>query len=216
MYVRDSRTLMGAISMLLSGGVLTSMIQLYFAGEASGEGLVTSRWWWEIVMNLQVASIACMWFCFVDKISDAEGPRKAILRFRLVGNVLIILLPVWLALIGAQFNWFVERPPLYFIDYLITVMLTFGLTVSLVSRFYILDQHPDAYGGKKFWFIPGLVEYIYWAPLMVAAAIWLFEQFNGGTLHYRYVPLLFYVQGSVPFFYKGLGRGERPVTSEEV
>jgi len=200
---------MGAFALLLSGGILASMIQLYFDGEMTGEALVTSRWWWEIVMNLQVASIAFMWFCYVERIGDAEGARKDVLRFRLVCNIGILLLPVWIAILAAQMNWFVERPSLKVFDYLTYIMLGSWMFVVLMSRFLLLRRHPDAYGGDGVLGVFKPKDYYSWIPGIIALAIWLFEQFNGGTLHYRLVPLLLYVQGAIPFIRKGLAFGER-------
>jgi hypothetical protein len=204
MYVKDSRALMGALAMLLSGGILTSMIQLYFDGQSEGAGVVMSRWWWEIVMNLQVMSIALLWFCFVDRISEAEGSRKRVLQFRLVCNMLIALLPVWMALVSGYANWFVERPPIAVIDYLVAVMIGFWAFVVLMSRLMVLRGNAKAYGGAGFWSVIRFPMTIDWLPTYIVAALFIYGQAFGGTLHYRLIPMFLYLQAAMPYLKSGL------------
>lgn len=204
MYVRDSRTLMGGAALILAGAILTSMLQLYFAGESSGDGIVQSRWWWEIVMNLEVLALALMWFCYVDRVTDSEGSKKRVMWFRMILGLVIVLLPFWVALLSAYLDWFGVRPSLDIIKLLIFVMLFFWAVAVFIPRMMILAARPEEYKEATFlslmkpkrWYSP--------FPTYVVAVLWVYEIFNGGTLHYQYSPLFLYLQGAVPYIERGL------------
>lgn len=207
---------MGGIALILSGAILTSMLQLYFAGQYSGEGIVQSRWWWEIAMNLQVLCLACMWFCYVDRVSDSEGPKKTVMRVRMLSSLTIVLLPFWVALLSAWLDWFGERPPLSTIELLMFVMISvWGLAV-FIPRFLVLRSRPDAYGGKGIWAV--LKPEHWYAPLPSYAIVilWIVGPLQGSTAQYEYGPLLFYLQGAMPYLQKGLGfKSSVPTISQE-
>ena len=206
MYVHDSRTLMGGCALMISGAILTSMLQLYFGSEYTDEGIVRSRWWWEIVMNLQVLSLAFMWFCYADRVSDNEGLKKRVMLVRLLFSLLIVLLPSWLALVSAYLNWFVERPSIEVIGNLIFIMLViWGLTNFVPGFMHLVAGKKDNRQGFLFTYMKPRKWYVY-MPVYMAFLVWVLEIVRGGTLHYQYVPLLLYTQAAIPFLMRGLGR----------
>lgn len=201
---------MGGVALIIAGAILTSMFQLYLAGEYTGEGIVRSRWWWEIVLNLQILSLALMWFCYVDRISDNVGFKKNLMRLRLAFSLFFVLLPIWLALISASLNWFVVRPPLGTIDKVIIFTVVLWVLAVFTPRLLILRT--KARKGEPFSFV-ALFRPPHWysvVPTCLLIAFWVIGSVRGVTFKYQYIPFLLYTQSAFPFLEHGLGWGEKP------
>lgn len=195
---------MGAAALLIAGAILTSILQLYFSDELSGEGIVRSRWWWEIVMNLQVLCLALMWFCYADRVSDNVGAKKRVMRLRMWLGLLIVLQPFWVALLSAYMNWFVVRPSLEVIDLLIWSMLAVWMLAVYVPRFMIVRARPNRYKGVPATAILKPRAWYYLLPTYAILVIVAVELQRGGTLHYQSAPFLLYLQGAIPYIARGI------------
>jgi hypothetical protein len=191
--------LVGGIALILVGTILTSMLQQYFAGEYTGAGIIRSRWWWEIVLNLQILSVAFMWFCYVDRINDSHGPKKLVMRLRMFFGLAVILVPTWLALLSVYLDWFSVRPPLLAIDLLLCGMLgVWGLAI-FIPRLLILKARPEGYADATF---VSLLKPAHWYslfPVYLLVGVLVLGISRSSEFQYQFIPLLLYAQAAMPY-----------------
>jgi len=205
---------MGAASLILAGGIATTMLSLYFAGDYTAAGSMRSRWLWEIMMNLQVLALALMWFCFVDRVSEATGSLKAIMRVRQFFSLMIILVPFYVIIISAMFGWFVKPAPIEVIRLLILLSILSWIVSVTMQR---LIAFRSKQGTKKSEiFLKGLKPRRWYSVLPMAwlLLLWGFAQVYGGNRHYIYAPILFYLQAAIPFLESGFGIRKRHQSSD--
>ena len=204
MYVRDGRALMGGAALIITGVILTSMLRFYFAGEYTGQGVVRARWWWEIVINLQILSGALMWFCYVERMAEAKGTMKQVMRLRMAFGLSVVFLPIWLALLSAYLNWFVVRPPIEIIDLMMCGMLGFWALSVFLPRFLILKSESGPVAKAPFFSIKKPKAWYSLMPVYALVGIWVVGVIEDSVIHYHYAPLMLYFQAAVPYIERGL------------
>jgi len=198
--------MMGGTALILVGAILTSMLQVYFADGYSEQGIVRSRWWWEIVLNIQILAVAFIWFCYVDRVADATGVKKRVMRLQMYFGLAVVLVPIWMALMSAYLNWFVVRPPIEIVDLFMCGLLGVWGLIALLPRLLILNSKSSQYQGVTMLSLLKPKAWYLLLPLYVLIVIWIIGAINGSITHYQYTPLLLYMQAAVPYFERGLGR----------
>lgn len=190
--------------MIIVGIVLSMMSSHYITSDAGDDGLIRSRWWWEIVLNSQILCVAFMWFTHIDRIKSAEGGMAIVKGFQLFAALVAILLPVWVALVAIAMDWFKTTPPLDSVHRMIVVALSAWalawvanlLVTSLLLRKPVRPwfMRIPSWGGRMVCILP-----------LLAAVILVFVEYSrGGQLHYMYCPFLFFLQGAVPYLAKSV------------
>ena len=208
MQIRDGRALMGAVAFFSTGFILSSMFSLFIEAGTTGDGVIRSRWWWEIVLNMQILAAVLVWLCYSDRIRTSEGLKRSVMQFRLMVGILIVLVPTWIGLVSVSFNWFIVRPPDYVLDWIVSGGAGLWLFALLMPRFFRWGRLPK---GRKKPPIGSLIQpsTIWWVlPFFAALALWLHQANTGGKLHYVYAPPLLYLQAALPFFRRGFFKRE--------
>lgn len=180
------------------------MTAFYLLPDVFGDKALTARWWWEIVLNLQILSFAFMWFCHHNKLVLSRGWW----RFRAVSHfatgVIAVSYPVLIMLISAYMDWF-RIPPLQSQVY--TLMFVGGALWAVGNFFmpilyWLMVRHEN--GGKT---NPALklgaqtLFRAYWPTLLGIVIVWL-EVERGGLVGFTLLPVLMYLQGALPYFVK--------------
>lgn len=187
---------MVGMAFLATGVIVAMMVDYYVSSPASETAITRSRLWWEIVMNLQILSVALIWFCYTDRIGDAKGTKKRLHILMCCFAMLSVLMPSVLGAVSAANNWFEIRPgPNSFIGFFV-----FGVAfwcASIVAQFILLRLRVR-YAGKSMrrrsiWF---------YSPAMVLTVFVAFDGPSGGHLWLVMTPILLYLQGAMPFFQK--------------
>lgn len=108
--IKDYRALYGALALALIGFVLSLQSFLYVNIDLYGTDIITARWHWEVVLNIQILCFAFMWFSHHNRILFAKGRWKAraILNF-LIGFAAVGM-PITLTILGAWMDWY-RTPP---------------------------------------------------------------------------------------------------------
>ncbi|TNE60541.1 MAG: hypothetical protein EP335_18870 [Alphaproteobacteria bacterium] len=201
--IRDSRAFMGALGMLIVGAILALMVAFYMLPDIFGTGLLTARWWWEIVLNLQILCLAFMWFCHHERILQAEGRW----RWRAIGNFLVgvisVSYPIGLLLISAWFDWFRHAPS----ERSVMIVMFGGIGLWIIGAFVMPIVHwlvlgPEArrdalqpLGAPRHWLKA------FW-PTFLLLVVLACELARDGRTGYVAVPILMYIQGALPYLRK--------------
>ncbi len=195
-----NRALLGAAAMVIVGLVLSMLASDYISGLGQAEGLTTSRWWWEIVLNSQILCAAFIWFTHIDKVKASSGWRMVVSLLQLLSGLVAVLLPLWIALAGILFGWFKTGPSLKALNLTIFVCLSVWAVAWLVM--WTLECV-----GRRRLVLPWFLTRGRWykiilgvSPILLAILLSVEEIMRGGYLHYIYAPFLFYLQGAVPYF----------------
>lgn len=196
--ISDGRSLFGGLALLITGVIVAMMVQHYVSSGESGAGITRSRLWWEVVLNLQILSVGMIWFCYSDRISDAQGPVRR-LHILLCGfAILSALMPSILGAVSAANDWFSIRPgPQAFIGFFI-----FGVAfwlVTLVAQLWLLGMR-SRYAKRK----RRKRHVAFYAPALTLAAIALVDAPSGGTTWLTMTPILLYLQGALPYLLKAI------------
>ncbi|MBL4640038.1 MAG: hypothetical protein JKY57_05860 [Kordiimonadaceae bacterium] len=205
MSIRDSRAIFGAVAFLLTGAILSSMVYQYLAGEYTGAAIVRSRSWWEVVMNLQILSIAFVWFCYADRLQKREGKYKAVVMVRLFFGLLAVSVPLLIAVLSAFMGWFEVRPPAHIVDLILCVMVGFWAISTIIPRVVAVRAHDGLVNFQAYWnyFRPKSLFSI--SPMIMAGLVLLTDFVFGVENYYLAFPVLFYAQSAMPFFMRGFG-----------
>lgn len=212
MLVRESRALFGAIALLTTGAILSSMTHQYFAGQYTGEAIVRSRSWWEVVLNLQVLCLAFMWFCYADRVRVDDRKRAFIMRLRMAFGLMSVSVPFLIAIAAAYLGWFEERPSIQVIDIIVCYMLIFWAVSACLPRMVAYRAVKGQFTAIELW------RYLKPRPLYAATpaasgGLLILADFFWETRGYYFLlPTLFYLQAAMPFLIKAFGR-ERPAVA---
>lgn len=202
--IKDSRAFLGALALLIVGVIMAFKVGFFFAPEIFGDGMLTSRWWWEIVLNLQILCLAFMWFCHHERMVQSEGRwrLRAIVNF--IVGVISVSYPVMLLLIGAYLDWFRDIPPEKSV---ITLMLlaiglwAVGAFVMPILTTLLVGRENLGEGGMHLGLKPSAWLRAFW-PSFVVALIIAFGVLQNSEALYMFVPLFMYLQGALPYLHK--------------
>lgn len=195
---------MGAIAMVIIGAILSLMVAFYLMPDVFGEKALLSRWWWEIVLNLQILCYALMWFCHHNRIVQSAGWW----RLRAVSNFMVgmvsVSYPAGILLVSAWMDWFRTPPPeeqVYVIMLAGIGLWAFGAFVMPVLNWAFVrhEQNPRVAmplgPDPRAWLGA-------FGPTLVAILVAAFEWWRGGLANFALLPLLMYFQGALPYFQK--------------
>lgn len=136
--IKDYRALYGAISLFLIGLILSFQSLIYVNMDRYGADLITARWHWEIVLNIQILCFAFIWFSHHNRILFAEGWWKvrAILNFLVSFGA--VGMPAMLTILGAWNDWYREPPgqdvTMYMIRIAIYIWVASNILLPLVLK----------------------------------------------------------------------------------
>lgn len=215
MRIRESRALFGAIALMITGAILSSMGYQYFAGEYTGEAIVRSRSWWEVVLNLQVLCLAFMWFCYADRVRGADKSRAFVMRLRMIFGLLSVSVPFGLAIISVFLGWFETRPSMEVVDLIVCYLLGFWLVSTALPRLISLRNEGQTLTWRNV--VKRLQPRSVWFTLPAAGGlILLFMDVTFNVQGYYYlIPTFFYLQAAMPFLDKALGLSRVPATPSQ-
>jgi len=195
----DSRSLLAAFALVITGAILADMLWHYLRAVNGESALTDSRLWWELVLNLQILSAAMMWFCYSDRIDGSEGRIKILQIVRRWFAIITVLLPSMLGAVGIQQNWFVEQPPISFVWSFACVVMLFwlaGLLVHHMVQRTRRNRRPPASFTYRLLFM---------LPAISLIVVTLLDAPFGGQTWLLAIPVLTYIQGAMPFITKAFG-----------
>ncbi|MCJ9429712.1 hypothetical protein [Kordiimonas marina] len=202
--IHDSRAFIGALALLIVGTILSLMVAFYLLPGVFGREIFIARWWWEIVLNLQILCLAFMWFCHHERIIQASG----LWRLRAIGNFLVGIIsvsyPIGVMLVSAWFDWFRHAPS----EHTVLIVMIAGISLwvfgdFLMPVFYRMALGPEgrtallaAAGDKHLrWFRN------FW-PTYILVGCLGYATVCGGLLALIPIPILMYMQGAIPYLRK--------------
>ncbi len=202
--IKDSRAFLGALALLIVGVIMSFKVGFFFAPQIFGDGMLTSRWWWEIVLNLQILCLAFMWFCHHDRMVQSEGRwrLRAVVNF-IIGTISVCY-PVMLLLIGAYLDWFRAIPPESAVIRLMLVgigLWAVGSFVMPIFTMLLVGRENLGKSGDYLGLHPVAWLRAFWPSFMVALIIAV-EWARGSELLYMFVPIFMYLQGALPYLNK--------------
>ncbi len=197
------RAILAAQALLITGCILSLMLQ-QFLYVAEGEGAFTrSRIWWELILNMQLLSMGMMWFYYSDRISDATGRRRTFYIVRCFFAVITVSVPSLLGAIAAFNNWFQIKPEphvlynfgLFAIAYWFGGLFLHGqISLGQAGRQRLKGKRARRKGPKVWFFV----------PLQILLLVIVLDAATGGTDWVMYVPLLLSLQAAVPYLMKSV------------
>ncbi len=200
--VKDGRSLLGGLSLIVAGIVLSAMSYLYFEQAYTGSGILRARWLWEIILNLQIFCLATMWFCYLERINGPDPIVAVQMRMRLALSLFAVLVPTWIALLSAYLGWFYVLPGKNTIDALLGTMVVFWTFASLMPRLWKRRRGAD---DKRVRLILRRKFHIAWSlPLIGAGAVIIIDLIRRENTSYLWLPFLLYTQAAVPYIRSGL------------
>lgn len=162
-------------------------------------GLTGSRLWWEIVLNLQILSVAMMWFCYSDRIDGSKGRIRLLQIVRRWFAIVTVLLPSMFGVLGVYQNWFFENPPGNVVWAFACAVLLFWL--SGVFMHALVQRGRRNRPSEAAW----VYRVLFFIPAALLAVIMLVDIPAGGQTWLLAIPILTYLQGAMPFITKAFG-----------
>lgn len=190
---------MGAIALQTTGIILAVMLYQYLAAAEGARVLSRSRFWWEIILNLQILSVALMWFCYSDRIEGSSGQLKLLQWARRWFAIITVLLPSFLGLAGIHQNWFVVQPSPAIITAFAYSVLAYWL-LGLWLNYLVLKRRRTRLRPVSFAYRSAFL-----SPAILLLIIALVDVPRGGNNWLIAVPALTYLQGAMPFITKAFG-----------
>jgi small-conductance mechanosensitive channel len=197
--LQDRRALLGAIALLITGGILSSMLEVYLDAILGTPGLPRSRLWWELVLNLQIFSVALMWFCFSDRIESTTGPLQRLQKVRRLFSMISVLIPTLLGMFGIVQGWYTNRPsPEALIIMMVLVALFWFLAIWVHMQ--VLRRRTSQRPSRSIKYRIAVL-----TPIYLIVLLFLIDYPSGGQMWILLGPFLGYMQASVPFFTQAFG-----------
>lgn len=195
----DNRALMGAIALNITGVILAFMLFQYLQATDGARALSRSRLVWELILNLQILSAALIWFCYSDRIESSHRPIRWLQQARRWFAMITVLLPTGLGLLGIQQNWFLQQPSAATVRLFALVVLAYWL-IGIWLHFLVQRRRRTQRGRASFRY-----RVFFLLPAIVLILIALVDVPLGGQLWLLAIPVLTYLQGSMPFLTKAFG-----------
>ncbi len=195
---------MGGLAMMIIGAILSMMMAFYLRSDIFGTGTLVSRWWWEIVLNLQILCLAFMWFCHHNRIVFSQGwwRLRAIVHF--VTGVISVSYPVGIMLLAAYMDWFREAPSeqqVYLLVLACVALWAVGNFIVPIVVWIMARPAPDSAEASPLKFRPLVWLVAFW-PTLTALLVGIYVWWRGGSTLTILLPILLYLQGALPYFRK--------------
>lgn len=203
--IEDGRSLFGGLALVITGMLLTAKAAFFFEMDFFGRGIMRSRWWWEILLNLQILALAFMWFAHHNRILVSSGRW----RIRAIANLLIgfvaTAVPGLVLLTAAYFDWFRVLPT----DERIRSIIWYGCFLWFLGamafpafRSFVMRAEKPMYFFEVGWREAlrwGAVHY--WPGVLMIALMLIGHTFDV-RVGYIMAPFLAYLQGATHYFTK--------------
>lgn len=204
--IKDYRALYGALALALIGAVLSLQSVLYLHDEYFGREILTARWHWEVVLNIQILCFAFMWFSHHNRILFSRGRwrARAILNFAIGFGA--VGMPVFLMLLSATMDWYRNPPgpdaPKYLIGvaavlWLVSNFLIPGLQKLILVHRKNTRQSREPAGQQMI--IAFLLRH---SPAALAAVLLLCNDIIGYEIGYIMAPFLCFLHGAIVYYLK--------------
>lgn len=131
--IKDYRAVYGALALVLIGLVLTLQSALYVNIGYFGPDIITARWHWELMLNIQILCFAFMWFSHHNRILFSEGRWRVRAIANFIMGFLAVGMPLFLTILGAGMDWYRNPPGPDVTKFMIRI----AVGIWLVSNFLI-------------------------------------------------------------------------------
>ncbi len=108
--IKDYRALYGALALTIVGVFLSFNSLVHVNGDAFDTSILSQRWYWEILLNVQILCFAFMWFSHHNRIAYASGKWRARAVVNFMVSMMAVGLPVIMLVLGAYYDWY-RNPP---------------------------------------------------------------------------------------------------------
>ena len=138
MRIKDSRSFLGALAFLVVGSLISLANLFYFYIDYFGNDIFMSRWWWELVLNLQILCFASTWYAHHERLTadvDSAIKRRSILYFCMA--MFAVSAPIVLLIFGVFTDWFRQltvRPNVIAVHYIFISIWIFSAVILLITR----------------------------------------------------------------------------------
>jgi len=209
--IEDSRAFIGGLALVIIGAILSLMTAFYLLPDVFGDEALVARWWWEIVLNLQILCLAFMWFCHHNRLVQSSGWWRLRAVSHFLTGMISVSYPVGILLISAYMDWFRTPPPpsqVFGMIFLGAALWAFGAFVMPIIN-WLMVRHEN---------VPKINQALglditawvraFW-PTFLGLAIGAIEATRGGLAGLTLLPVLMYMQGALPYFVKSRHASER-------
>lgn len=194
----DGRSLMAGTAFLITGVIVALMVDNYVNTPAGSNAVTRSRLWWEIVLNLQILSAGMVWYCYVDRISDAEGAVRRSYILLCFYSILAVLMPSFLGAMSAANNWFEIRPSTEsFIGFFVFGVIFWFVSMLSQQLLYLFKRRRGATHARK----SRVRDFL---PAMALVVVIAIDAPRGGNLWLVMTPVLLYIQGGLPYLRRAI------------
>lgn len=211
MGIEDSRAFIGGLALVIIGAILSLMTAFYLLPDVFGDDALVARWWWEIVLNLQILCLAFMWFCHHNRLVQSSGWWRLRAVSHFLTGMISVSYPVGILLISAYMDWFRTPPPdaqVYGMIFLGAVLWAVGAFVMPIVNWLMVRQEDGTILNQPLGL--NIVAWVraFW-PTFLCLAIGAIEVARGGLAGLTLLPVLMYLQGALPYFVKSRHASER-------
>ncbi len=196
----------GALALVLTGLVLSLQSILHLHVDYFGREILTARWHWEIVLNIQILCFAFMWFSHHNRILFSHGRWRARAILNFIIGFGAVGMPAFLMLMSAFLGWY-QNPPgpdvsKYMIAIAATIWLVSNLLVPAIQK-TILERwkKPTQNDTPDEASLLGRLMFYHW-PAALAAILLLANDFIGYELGFILAPFLCFLHGAIVYYVK--------------
>lgn len=211
--IHDSRALLGGIAMVIVGVLLSLMMAFYMMPDVFGEDMLMARWWWEIVLNLQILCYAFMWFCHHNRITHSTGWWRVRAISHFTTGMISVSYPAGVLVLSASMDWFRTDPnpkQVYLLILAGVALWAIGAFVMPIVNWLMVRSRLETQERLS---VPSRMQAVlraFWPTLLMFLVAGL-EWWRGGLLGYTLLPILMYLQGGLPYLVKARHQSPRDV-----
>lgn len=138
--IKDTRSFFAAFAFLVVGLLISLANLFYFYVDYFGNDIFMSRWWWELVLNLQILCFASMWYAHHERLmadADRRTKRRSFIYFG--GGMIAVSAPIVLMAIGVLTDWFRQlsvRDNVIAMHYIFISMWFVSAVVLVLTRYH--------------------------------------------------------------------------------
>ena len=211
--IHDSRSLLGGNAMVIVGVLLSLMMAFYMRPDVFGDDMLMARWWWEIVLNLQILCYAFMWFCHHNRMTHSKGWWRIRAISNFITGMVSVSYPAGILILSASMDWFRTDPDpkeVYLLILAGVALWAFGAFIMPIVNWLMVRGRLEQQETLS---VPGRMKAVleaFW-PTFLLLLIAALEWWRGGLTGYTVVPVLMYVQGALPYLVKARHQSPRDV-----